>query len=367
MQDIRMQLQPHLNQLHKSTKSETLLASRDFTNETSRNLATMALALISLLVAMISAAIAWMNHVQSSRTKAVKDEAESDLVALREATDRELIELQMNTQRQINSLTERHENDIVRLTQDHKEEVRRLEQLNLDKVQHAETAFENLMGETETQNGLIFKNLAVSIYLRRFLVEDGYDRFFNDLTLISIDETATVRCDPSILREVISIQEHAISRFEKVKNKLEDAKMLYYEALLDLAFYEAEMSRFGILNVDATQRINENLVAFEQNVLFWLNEERSEYKTPERLPRFIFRVICMVDSLVFIRGCLKLHEISEEKPAKDEMLSQVSALLVENDMATVRQITDVIDSNEYSSLWSKYTNFKEERPKLFEY
>ena len=170
MQDIRMQLQPHLNQLHKSTKSETLLASRDFTNETSRNLATMALALISLLVAMISAAIAWMNHVQSSRTKAVKDEAESDLVALREATDRELIELQMNTQRQINSLTERHENDIVRLTQDHKEEVRRLEQLNLDKVQHAETAFENLMGETETQNGLIFKNLAVSIYLRRFLV-----------------------------------------------------------------------------------------------------------------------------------------------------------------------------------------------------
>ena len=86
--------------------------------------------------------------------------------------------------------------------------------------------------------------------------------------------------------------------------------MLYYEALLDLAFYEAEMSRFGILNVDATQRI-ENLVAFEQNVLFWLNEERSEYKTPERLPRFIFRVICMVDSLVFIR-CLKLHEVSEE-------------------------------------------------------
>ena len=75
----------------------------------------------------------------------------------------------------------------------------------------------------------------------------------------------------------------------------------------------------------------------------------------------------MVDSLVFIRGCLRLHEISEEKPAKDEMLSQVSALLVENDMATVRQITDVIDSNECSSLWSKYTNFKEERPKLFEY
>ena len=27
-----------------------------------------------------------------------------------------------------------------------------------------QTAFENLMGETETQNGLIFKNLAVSIY-----------------------------------------------------------------------------------------------------------------------------------------------------------------------------------------------------------
>lgn len=49
------------------------------------------------------------------------------------------------------------------------------------------------------------------------------------------------------------------------------------------------------------------------------------------------------------------------------MLSQVSALLVENDMATVRQITDVIESKECSSLWSKYTNFKEERPKLFEY
>jgi len=255
MQDIRMQLQPHLNQLHKSTKSETLLAS-------------------------------WMNHVQSSRTKAVKDEAESDLVALREATDRELIELQMNTQRQINSLTERHENDIVRLTQDHKEEVRRLEQLNLDKVQYAETAFENLMGETETQNGLIFKNLAVSIYLRRFLVEDGYDRFFNDLTLTSIDETATVRCDPSILREVISIQEHAILRFEKVKNKLEDAKMLYYEALLDLAFYEAEMSRFGILNVDATQRINENLVAFEQNLLFWLNEANTKHQSGYRVSFF---------------------------------------------------------------------------------
>ncbi|MBL3809664.1 MULTISPECIES: hypothetical protein [Alteromonas] len=250
-----MQLQPHLNQLHKSTKSETLLAS-------------------------------WMNHVQSSRTKAVKDEAESDLVALREATDRELIELQMNTQRQINSLTGRHENDIVRLTQDHKEEVRRLEQLNLDKVQYAETAFENLMGETETQNGLIFKNLAVSIYLRRFLVEDGYDRFFNDLTLTSIDETATVRCDPSILREVISIQEHAILRFEKVKNKLEDAKMLYYEALLDLAFYEAEMSRFGILNVDATQRINENLVAFEQNLLFWLNEANTKHQSGYRVSFF---------------------------------------------------------------------------------
>lgn len=85
---------------------------------------------------------------------------------------------------------------------------------------------------------------------------------------------------------MISIQEHAISRFEKVKNKLEDAKMLYYEALLDLAFYEAEMSRFGILNVDATQRINENLVAFEQNLLFWLNEANTKHQSGYRVSFF---------------------------------------------------------------------------------
>ena len=51
----------------------------------------------------------------------------------------------------------------------------------------------------------------------------------------------------------------------------------------------------------------------------------------------------------------------------DVIIARTSKLLVENDMATVRQITDVIESRECNSLWSKYTNFKEERPKLFEY
>ena len=61
MQEIRLRLQSELTQQHQSVKSETLLASRDFTNEATRNLANTVLTLTAILVAVISAVIAWMN------------------------------------------------------------------------------------------------------------------------------------------------------------------------------------------------------------------------------------------------------------------------------------------------------------------
>ena len=93
MQEIRLRLQSELTQQHQSVKSETLLASRDFTNEATRNLATTVLTLTAILVAVISAVIAWMNHIQSTRTQAVKNKAEQDLEALKEATDQDLLAL----------------------------------------------------------------------------------------------------------------------------------------------------------------------------------------------------------------------------------------------------------------------------------
>jgi hypothetical protein len=92
MQEIRLRLQSELTQQHQSVKSETLLASRDFTSEATRNLATV-LTLTAILVAVISAVIAWMNHIQSTRTQAVKNKAEQDLEALKEATDQDLLAL----------------------------------------------------------------------------------------------------------------------------------------------------------------------------------------------------------------------------------------------------------------------------------
>ena len=112
MQEIRLRLQSDITQQHQSVKSETLLASREFTNEATRNLATSALTLTAILVAVISAVIAWMNHVQSTRTQAVKDKAEEDLETLKDATDRDLVELRAVTQRQISALTARHQRDI---------------------------------------------------------------------------------------------------------------------------------------------------------------------------------------------------------------------------------------------------------------
>jgi hypothetical protein len=241
-----------------------------------------------------------------------------------------------------------------------------LEQINLEKVQYAANAFDKLMSETETQNGLVFKNLAISIYLRRFLIEDGYDRFFDDLSMTSVEDSTTARCDPSVLREVIAIQEHAISRFEMVKDKLDDARMLYYEALLDLAFYEAEMTRFGVLNDNALQSINKRLKSFEENLNFWLTEERSEYQDPERLPRFIFRVICMVDSLIFIRVCLRDKSLFTKQAAMHEISCQVRLLFAEKEMATDDAITNVLAGAQCNSLWQKYTGFQKERPRLFE-
>ena len=319
MQEIRLRLQSELTQQHQSVKSETLLASRDFTNEATRNLATTVLTLTAILVAVISAVIAWMNHIQSTRTQAVKNKAEQDLEALKEATDQDLLALRGVTQRQISALTERHE-----------------------------------------------KDLAISIYLRRFLIEDGYDRFFDDLSMTSVEDSTTARCDPSVLREVIAIQEHAISRFEMVKDKLDDARMLYYEALLDLAFYEAEMTRFGVLNDNALQSINKRLKSFEENLNFWLTEERSEYQDPERLPRFIFRVICMVDSLIFIRVCLRDKSLFTKQAAMNEISCQVRLLLAEKEMATDDAITNVLAGAQCNSLWQKYTGFQKERPRLFE-
>lgn len=366
MQEIRLRLQSDITQQHQSVKSETLLASREFTNEATRNLATSALTLTAILVAVISAVIAWMNHVQSTRTQAVKDKAEEDLETLKDATDRDLVELRAVTQRQISALTARHQRDIDRLADGHQQKIERLEQINVEKVQDAENAFDKLMSETETQNGLVFKNLAISIYLRRFLIEDGYDRFFDDLSVTTIEDSTTARCDPSVLREVISIQEHAISRFERVKDKLDDARMLYFEALLDLAFYEAEMTRFGVLNDDALVRINESLTSFEENLSFWLTEERSEYQDPERLPRFIYRVICMVDSLIFIRVCLLEKSIFSRETAVDAMFSQVKQLLAEKEMAIDEAINEVLMGEKCDSLWQKYTEFQAERPRLFE-
>ncbi len=366
MQEIRSRLQSGITQQHQTVKSETLLASRDFTNQATRNLATSVLTLTAILVAVISAVIAWMNHVQSNRTKEVKDKAKSDLEMLKGATDQDLVELQSVTQRLISGLAERHQSDIDRLQDGHQQKIERLEQINLEKVKDAENAFDKLMSETETQNGLVFKNLAISIYLRRFLIEDGYDRFFDDLSVTSIEDNTTARYDPSVLREVIAIQEHAISRFERVKDKLDDARMLYFEALLDLAFYEAEMTRFGVLNDKALERINESLMSFEENLGFWLTEERNEYQDPERLPRFIFRVICMVDSLIFIRVCLLEKTVFTKEVAKCAIFSQVTELLAEKAMATKEAVDDVLSSKQCDSLWQKYTEFKAERPRLFE-
>ena len=366
MQEIRSRLQSDITQQHQSVKSETLIASRDFTNQATRNMATSALTLAAILVAVISAVIAWMNHVQSNRTKDVKEKAKDDLEKLKDATDQDLVELRAVTQRQISAITERHQRDIDRLTDGHQQKIERLEQINLEKIQDAENAFDKLMSETETQNGLVFKNLAISIYLRRFLIEDGYDRFFDDLSITSIEDRTTARCDPSVLREVIAIQEHAISRFERVKDKLDDARMLYFEALLDLAFYEAEMTRFGVLNDQALERISDSLNSFEDNLNFWLAEERSEYQDPERLPRFIFRVICIVDSLIFIRVCLLEKNIFTKEAAKKEMLFHTRQLLAEKSMATDEAISEVLAGEQCDSLWKKYIEFQTERPKLFE-
>ena len=62
-------------------------------NEATRNLANTVLTLTAILVAVISAVIAWMNHIQSTRTQAVKNKAEQDLEALKEATDQDLLAL----------------------------------------------------------------------------------------------------------------------------------------------------------------------------------------------------------------------------------------------------------------------------------
>ena len=316
MQEIRLRLQSDITQQHQSVKSETLLASREFTNEATRNLATSALTLTAILVAVISAVIAWMNHVQSTRTQAVKDKAEEDLETLKDATDRDLVELRAVTQRQISALTARHQRDIDRLADGHQQKIERLEQINVEKVQDAENAFDKLMSETETQNGLVFKNLAISIYLRRFLIEDGYDRFFDDLSVTTIEDSTT--------------------------------------------------ARFGVLNDDALVRINESLTSFEENLSFWLTEERSEYQDPERLPRFIYRVICMVDSLIFIRVCLLEKSIFSRETAVDAMFSQVKQLLAEKEMAIDEAINEVLMGEKCDSLWQKYTEFQAERPRLFE-
>ena len=354
MKDIQSRIQPHIDQQHRTITSEALLASRDFTNETIRYLATSAVAMSTLVVAIISVIIAWTNHLQTSRTKRVEEQAEDDLNTLKDSTHKELNELKHNTQSQIDLLTGKHE-----------KEIQRLESLNLEKVQSAENALDTLMSETETQNGLIFKNLAVSIYLRRYVIEDGYERFFDKLESTTIDRNTTPRYNPSILREIIAIQEHAISRFEKVKDKLPDARMFFYEALRDLAFYETEMTRYGKLSQGATKRINENLIQFEQNLVFWLDKEHSKYNKTERIPRFIYRVICMVDSLLFIQTCLLKKQLYNKESAFAELYGKVDELLSKKYHITSSMIEDILSGQDCSDLWKKYNNFKIDRPRLF--
>jgi len=74
----------------------------------------------------------------------------------------------------------------------------------------------------------------------------------------------------------------------------------------------------------------------------------------------------MVDSLIFIRACLLEKTIFTKEVAKCAIFSQVTELLAEKAMATKEAVDDVLSSKQCDSLWQKYTEFKAERPRLFE-
>lgn len=330
---IEERLQKYWQKDDEITLSKSLLQSRDYTDKELNFMITTGLAVIGVILAVFTFA----TSRQSNKTDKLKKETEEDIL----------------------EVVKEHKRSIDKITDIHRKEISKLEKINLDTFEGAKTAFTNLVAESDMQNGLVYKNLAVSLYENRYSIEEIDENIYfvehNDVNYQG-------KYELSVLHEIISIQIHALGRFDKVKSKNKEAEILFYESNLDLAFYEANLTKHGFLKEDAKKAILEKLDVFLSNVGRWVNVEKEHLEEERRLKRLTYRVVASQESVLFIRICMGELKINNSKEAIDRIKLESKNILEEHAEYNGNLLKEVLASLNYNIWWKVYDGIKEYHP-----
>jgi len=337
IEKIKSSLTPDWKRDDEIIKNESILLSRDYTDKELDIFVGTLIAILTLILGGLSFIFGYINVLQNKRTKEIEEQTNSH----------------------ISDVVKTHKSDIQRLTDVHHKKISELEKLNLEKIEGARNAFDMLIADADMQNGLIYKNLAVSLYDKRYLVEDNIEDIYIESNHLA---TKLPKMDVSVLHEIISIQTLALGRFSKVKGKLREAEMLYYESNLDLAFYEIEMTRHGYLKAKAKTTIRDKLKIFIDNIERWIEIEKSKQEEAKHFEKLFFRLVAAQDSVLFIETCLNDTTPESGDNAKQILLDRSNQILLKMGLEYREQIEAALNKLSYDFWWKKYDAIKDEHP-----
>jgi hypothetical protein len=315
------------------TLSKSLLQSRDYTDKELDFMVTTGLALIGAILGVFT----FVTSKQSNKTDELKKETEEDIL----------------------DVVKEHKISLEKITDIHRKEISKLEKINLDTFEGAKTAFTNLVAESDMQNGLVYKNLAVSLYRNRYAIEENDDNlYFENQKIVKSQR----KYELSVLHEIISIQIHALGRFNKVKSKNKEAEILFYESNLDLAFYEANLTKHGFLKEKAKKTILERLDIFLSNVERWVNIEKEHLEETKRLKRLTYRVVSSQESVIFILICMGEKVVNNSKEAIDFIKVESKRILEAQSAYNEELLDNLLSELNYDDWWMVYDNIKKYHP-----
>lgn len=275
----------------KLSSSETLHQAKQYSQNEDEKQTSRAFDIMTIFLTIFGAFIAWNTFKDSKFKKSIKLDSEENTKTLTEKYNEKIIQLELK---------------------------------NSEVIKEFKSKYDTFIDSSRFENGRIYKNLAATIYVSRFLGEKGLEDYVakDDSGKPKIRIRGNVNNQllvESVLIEVIDIQQCALAQFKPLIDKLPKARWLYYEALLDLAYYESDITRFGPLSDKAKKDIRNSYNEFMNNIDLWLDSEYEHFQAHNDSSWFIQRIINVAESRLFIPLCLEDTSFSSTSEIKEQI------------------------------------------------
>lgn len=205
--------------------------------------------------------------------------------------------------------------------------------------------------EESFKNGVVYKNLAVSIYSNRFL-GGNYSEFIDEKKIVSTNDKRDILC------EVIAIQCSAIAQFTKTLDDHSESKALYAESCLDLAYYycEFKLHRYT-LNEATIYKIKRNYSEYGKYQANWLENEKTRYiNNVTESDEFSDRMLQFNCSDIIVSLILKRYQIENEDEFLNKLQSDTLEMMSNMDVGVKNTTTLKFNElkDEFKSVFNTY-------------